>query len=389
MKVAYIQVSSNAEYGSSRALKTMLSGLMQQGIEPLVVLPDAGELMNDMQAMGVKCAVVPFRRSIYPTLRKLSDYILYLPHIIYWAAVNALAVRRLAKILRSEHIELVHTNVSVVDIGFRAAQRCGISHVYHIREYAPLIGMHFFPSRSCFERQLNTSPRSYAITITRDIASYYHLEQSPRCSVIYDGIRQRRTSLPPRHVQDYVLFAGRIEYIKGLDIVLQAYAICRERGQKLLPLRVAGRVQHEDYYAELTEFIAKHDLSDAVTFLGERTDIEDLMSEARALVVSSRNEGFGLCMPEAMFVGCPVIAHDTAGTHEQLQNGLAATGQDIAMPFTTVEQLADLLAEVSSEEPEHYQPMATRAFSVVNDLYTTEATTAGVLQLYQRICDAS
>ena len=143
---------------------------------------------------------------------------------------------------------------------------------------------------------------------------------------------------------------------------------------------MAGRVGEKDYMTRIQTFVLEHHLTDWVHFLGERSDMELLMRGACALVVPSRYEGFGLCMPEAMFCGCPVIAHDTAGTHEQLENGLQLTGQEIASRFRTPEQLAQCLKEVfiAGANPD----MIQRAFNVVNQLYSSESHVAQVHQFY-------
>ena len=109
------------------------------------------------------------------------------------------------------------------------------------------------------------------------------------------------------------------------------------------------------------------------------------MADARALIVPSRHEGFGLCMPEAMFNRCLVIAHDTAGTKEQLDNGVQLSGHEIDLRFSSVVQLAQHLLDVSSATPDTYKEMTQRSFLVVNQLYNTEATSNKTLQFYNEI----
>ena len=66
------------------------------------------------------------------------------------------------------------------------------------------------------------------------------------------------------------------------------------------------------------------------------------MRQAKAIIIPSHNEGFGRCMPEAMFNGCLCIGHDTGGTKEQMDNGTEATGEDIALRYQTEDQLTDI-----------------------------------------------
>ena len=385
MRIAYVHVSSSANDGSSKALVVMLKGLMQKGVQPLVVLPATGDLYQQMLSIGVPCFVTPYRMNIYPKLKSFTDCLLFLPRIIVHQYLNTKAVFRLYHKFKDERIDVVHTNVGVLDVGFRAAKKLHIPHFFHIREYADLdFGMHYFPFKCLFRNRLSHKD-CYSICITRDIQQYHGQAASSHSRVIYDAICPPRFNFPEVHFGNYFLFAGRVQYTKGLDVLLQAYVLCRKRNVPVLPLWVAGSLSDENYVAQIQRFIDNHALSEDVTLLGNRVDIEKLMAEARALVVPSRYEGFGLCMPEAMFNATLVIAHDTAGTHEQLENGLREAGQEIAMRFQTIEQLASILELVSAASREDYIPMIQRAFSVVNSLYTTESNTRQIYQFYQEI----
>ena len=385
MKVGYVLNSPKALGGASKAFKSMLNGLRQRGVSPIIILPGRGQMYDELCSMGITCFITNFRPNIYPKWLSLKEKALFLPRLMVWRFLNYRARRALLKRLQHEGVALIHTNVGVVDLGFWVSRRLGVPHLYHIREYADRdFGMHYYPRKACFRKQLKAD-NSFSICITRDIQRHHGQTDSPRSRVIYDGIRPTMTTRPAMAWGDYFLFAGRIETTKGLDILLDAYAICQQKGWEVLPLKVAGRISEADYSERIHQFVTKQQLDHQVTFLGERSDINTLFSEARALVVPSRYEGFGLCMPEAMFSCSLVLAHDTAGTHEQLENGLRMTNTDIALRFTTAEQLALLLAEVTRSSAEKYANMVNNAFNVVNQLYTSEAHVSQVYDYYQDI----
>ena len=385
MNVAYILSSAKALGGASKAFKTMLTGLMQKGVQPVVVMPEDGPMCEWCRERDIPFLITTYRFATYPNWKTLKDWLLFVPRLLARQWVNTRSVRFLTRELRQRGVELVHTNVGVVDVGYRVARQLCIPHIYHIREYADLdFGFHYFPSKRRFCSQLS-SPTVYSICITRGIQRHHGLEQSLRSRIIYDGIRSTIATCPPASQGDYFLYAGRIEHTKGLDILLQAYDFCRERGVQLPPLWIAGRVAEPEYMRNQEAFIHEHHMASQMRFLGERSDIETLMRTARALIVPSRHEGFGLCMPEAMFCGCPVLAYDTAGTHEQLENGLQMTGEEIAYRFTSPEQLADRMEHLMGTAPDVLSAMTTRAFNVVNQLYTSEAHGDKVFRFYQDI----
>ena len=136
--------------------------------------------------------------------------------------------------------------------------------------------------------------------------------------------------------------------------------------------------------AELNQFIEKYHISNLVTFLGDRKDIEFLMQEATAIVIPSRFEAFGRCMAEAMFNGCLVIGKNTGGTKEQMENGINLEGKEIALRYETTEDLTQLLAEITSNIKD-YRDYTLRAFHTVNQLYSSEANTQQVFDFYNYI----
>ncbi|MEN3010400.1 MAG: glycosyltransferase [Candidatus Bipolaricaulaceae bacterium] len=111
------------------------------------------------------------------------------------------------------------------------------------------------------------------------------------------------------------LAVGRLEPQKDYHTLLRAFAHLGERGQVLLIVG-EGRLRHE-----LEELADALGLSDRVRFLGRRQDIPALMNAADAFVLSSAWEGFGLVIAEAMACGLPIVATDSGGPCEILDEG--------------------------------------------------------------------
>ena len=381
-KIVYVLSSARALGGASKSFLMMLEGVARLGVEPIVVVPDDGPICKPLQEMNIGYIVVHYRFATYPEKRTLKDLLLFLPRFLVRQVMNIWAVYSLFRQLKGTGIALVHTNVSVVDIGFRLSRKLGVPHVYHIREYADIdFDLHYYPSKQHFRRALVAND-SYSICITRDIQQYHGQADNPNSRVIYNGICSEVSEFPHHETGDYMLYAGRVEYTKGLDLLLKAYVLCKERGDYLLPLYVAGRIADAQYMHDIESYIHQNKLSDSIVFLGERTDMDSLLSQTHFLVVTSRSEAFGRCMPEAMFHGCLVIANDTAGTKEQLDNGLRMTGEEIALRFHSVIELADCLHEVDVKPLSYFTPMRQRAFDVVNSIYTAEENARQVYRFY-------
>ena len=384
MKVAFVLNSTTRLGGATKAFLTLMRGLREKGVACCVVVPDAAGVCEDLRAEGVTTLILPYRASVYPPMRTLSEKFLFLPRLVWQQWLSYRAVPRLSRWLQQQHVDIVHTNVGVIRIGFDAARRLGIPHVYHIREYASLIGFHYFPSRSSFLSQLSCG-RSYSICITRDIQRHYQQTDNPRSRVVYDAACPHRDQLTEVPDGGYFLCAGRVEPTKGVDLLLEAYASYAHHTDTPLPLLMAGNTNRPDYLRRIKQLVADQGVDWLVSFLGPRKDIEQLMRQARALIVASEHEGFGLCMAEAMSVGCLVIGRDTTGSREQMDNGVRLTGEEIALRFGTEAQLADRLQEVTCRPATDFLPMRRRAFHTVNACYIPQVSVAAVFNLYQEI----
>ncbi|ASR38940.1 glycosyl transferase [Prauserella marina] len=147
-----------------------------------------------------------------------------------------------------------------------------------------------------------------------------------------DSVRER-LSLPGR----YLLFAGAAGPRKGLDWLAKAHSA----DPGLPPIVFAGpgrfptseRARHIGYLSDL--------------------DLQRVVAGAAALVLPSRDEGFGLPVLEAMACDVPVVCTDVPALRE-VSGGLASL-----VPYNDVEALTAALAAAVSE-PNAASASATR-----------------------------
>lgn len=385
MKVAFILNSTIVTGGASKSFLSMLTGLMNIGVTPIVILPDNDGLYNKLKELGVKTHVLTYREGTYPPFENtIVDGLLFIPRLLGRIYVNWRSAYKLKKIFKEEKPYIVHTNVSVINIGFKAARKLGIPHIYHIREYGDMdFNRHYFPFHGYFAKQLDMQ-KSYSICITRDIQRHHRQEGKPTSRVIYNGIMSRRDTLPS-NVGKYFLFMGRIEPAKGLDFLLKAYKEYSVNTATPLPLYIAGVAHDNNYEKYINRCIEEAKIKKNIIFLGEIQEVEPVIHNAKAIIIPSCFEGFGRVMPEAMFHGCLAIGRNTGGTKEQMDNGKDLTGKEIALSFTTVEQLAEHLLSVSKNPAKDFVPIRERAFQTVNALYTIEAQVENVYKFYKDI----
>lgn len=103
-----------------------------------------------------------------------------------------------------------------------------------------------------------------------------------------------------------VLAAGRLTYQKGFDLLLESWV----EVNKIMPnwkLKIVG--EGEDRY-ELSKFIEKYELADSVELIGNTNNISKYYKQAEIFCLSSRFEGFGMVLIEALAFGLPVVSFD-------------------------------------------------------------------------------
>ena len=115
---------------------------------------------------------------------------------------------------------------------------------------------------------------------------------------------------------DYFLFVGTIEPRKNLATILAAYARYVRLGNQPIPLKICGGKGWG--LGELETLIEKYCLDGLVEVLGyvADADLPELYLNARALLIPSLYEGFGLPIVEAFSQGTPVITSNRGAMAE-------------------------------------------------------------------------
>ena len=155
-----------------------------------------------------------------------------------------------------------------------------------------------------------------------------------------------RIGLPPDH--HMVLFVGRIQPIKGVDMLIRAIALVLERRPALrdqISLSIVGGADDttpDSEMVRLKALRAELGIEDLVLFLGSRDQdtLVDYYTAASVVVVPSFYESFGMVALEAMACGTPVIASDVGGLSLNIADGfngyLVASGdvEELAYKIT-------------------------------------------------------
>lgn len=154
-----------------------------------------------------------------------------------------------------------------------------------------------------------------------------------------------------------VIAVGRYVYQKGFDLLLQSWAIVERKCQDWI-LTIIGQGERLQYEALVDEL--KIDRS-RCKLLGPTERIQEEYMSSSFLVMSSRFEGFGMVLVEAMANGLPVISFDCpCGPKDIIQNHI----DGLLVENGNIERLAEAIIWMI-QHPEERQKMANKAFENV------------------------
>jgi glycosyltransferase involved in cell wall biosynthesis len=172
-----------------------------------------------------------------------------------------------------------------------------------------------------------------------------------------------------------ILFVGRVSKHKGLDVLIRALKIIRDRGLDV-NVTIAGRQAPNDHTTrQINRLAINLGIDEHVSWLGNLTAItlQSAYSTADLLVLPSRHEGFGLPAIEAMWFGLPVIVSNAGALPEVVKNG--------ALVFETddYEDLADKI--IMLHDDLELRNRTLEAARSVRELYTFEKFSESVREV--------
>lgn len=182
---------------------------------------------------------------------------------------------------------------------------------------------------------------------------------------------------PGRYVREgryKIGFCGRIVEEKGIDVLIRAFGLLRQKGVDA-ELLIAGdyeNVAGGSIYPKLARYIKQHKIAH-VRFLGclPEEELGAFYSSLDVFVLPSVNalEAFGLVQVEAMMCGTPVVASDLYGVRTIVQK----TGMGLISRAGDEKHLAECIQKVLTDR-EHFVKDA----SVISAQFSTKAVISSI-----------
>lgn len=251
-------------------------------------------------------------------------------------ADNLKALRKLCEIIKKERISVIHCHNPVGGVlGRLAPLFCKditpyvlyTAHGFHFYRGAPLLNwLLFFPAEAMLSHLTDC-----LITINEED---YQRALRMRLKKGGSAVRIPGVGIPDRKFADmegrreelrrkngipkecfYILTAGELNQNKNQQVLLRAVALL---GQKKVHLGICGEGLYREHLKQMAEALG---ITKQVSFLGYRSDLQELLAAADVFVFPSIREGFAVAPLEALAAGIPLITSDRRDSREYIKHG--------------------------------------------------------------------
>jgi glycosyltransferase involved in cell wall biosynthesis len=171
--------------------------------------------------------------------------------------------------------------------------------------------------------------------------------------IVHCGIDLSKFEFIPRQLPSSrpinIIVVARLEWVKGIDILINALNILKEKGFHYQCRIIGDGTEH----AKLTKQIHQLNLQNSVHLHGSfpHPDVIRALNQSDLFILPSRMEGIPVSVMEAIASGLPVITTKISGLGEIISSGI--TG--LLVPPENPEAIADSVLQLMQNSDLYYQ----------------------------------
>lgn len=322
--------------GTERVCSMIANGLSEAGHE--IVLACIGPSDKPFFPLNENIKIVSLLNPIHLKLDNIPKSLYKVTNKFYR---NPSIVYNLRKLLKKEHVDIV-ISVDTICVQFTLPAILGLK-VKHIGwehfNFNPSLGI----SRRLITRNLAARYCDSVVTLTKRDKEYWLKNTRHKSQVINIA---NPCPFPVQERLDgnkkIVLAVGRLHSQKGFDLLLESWL----QVTRVMPewkLKIVGEGKER---AKLTQFIEENKMTESVQLVGMVDDVDTYYMQAEIFCLSSRTEGFGMVLTEALAFGLPIVSFDCGPGPAEVLEG---TGS-ILVPKNDVDQLALSLISLMKDD---------------------------------------
>jgi glycosyltransferase involved in cell wall biosynthesis len=343
VRVLYLNPFSQEVSGPDESLLTLLSRLIPSGVEAHVAIPKTGPQQKRYEALGARTHILPMT-----ILRRDASF----AELVRLTVSVTGSIPRLVQLCHRIRPDIIHSNMEVVVDGLVTARFLGLPHILHYR------GNVLDEPKIVFDllTRFWTTLSQQVICISRATASLFESRGlAAKVQVMYNPIDLELFAAAHRRLDVraqlgaspdtwLVGMVARLHPRKDLETFLRAAALVvgRVETARFVVVGAAAGAEEEIYADHLRKLARDLALEGHLTWAGARRDIPEVMKALDVFVLTSRHEGFGRVVAEAMAAGRPVVVTDEGALPELIDGGHYGLSARPGVPESFAERLCEL-----------------------------------------------
>lgn len=318
------------------------------------MIPEFGEIIPELHKRKIIYKIIHYESSIYPMNGKKNYRYLY--HNLY-------GIRQLIILVKKWHINIIHTNTIITDIGAIVSLFTNSKHIWHIRE---MIDLHYkmyfiYPRLQNFLLKKSDT----IICISQSVKNHYMvLSHCNNVIVIYNGINEKNYLIDRKQAFQnniyQIILCGLLSKGKRQIDAIYAMHILVCKGYQNFRLTIVGNSQG-NYIDLLKNKIKQFHLENFINIVSFQNDLYHLRSQADIALICSYAEAFGRVTVESMLAELLVIGADSGATSELLGNN----ERGYLYPLGNPNKLAQTLIQIINQR-ENNQKIIAKAKKYAN-----------------------
>lgn len=253
----------------------------------------------------------------------------------------------------------------------------GIAPDYALK-YNPLVGLLFEKIWCHFVKDCSS-----VVTLTKELATYYN-ERLKKCEVsfIYNGIEippqqedvpesEKTQILQIKKTHKVIGVSARLIFRKGIDQIIKALSHSKE-----FALIILGDGEKRE---ELELLAKKMEVNDRCLFLGYKKNAISYFKYFDVYAMTSRSEGFGLCVIEAASQKVPIVCSDLSVYREIFDDEV------IRFELENIQSLVQAFDKAIKNK----SILSEKVYKKYEKHFTAEIMGSNYLNVYKKISKAS
>lgn len=366
--------------GASHSLLGLLKYIIEDGrYNPIVVLSKKGDIENELKKLNVSYYIIK-QHEMWTLPQKHRMTMFERIKDIIRPIFCKIDVIKISFFLQKNNIKIVHINMLTCGMLARAAIKCKIPVIWHIREFVEEdLQCRFVNPKSKFELFNNATK---LIAVSKTIKEKWKKFIKKEIVVIYNGIDIESEVEPTKHIGDMfkICIVGRICDGKNQMELVEAVSLLPKEMINKCKVFIWGNIEDEAYWEKIQSYIKVNKMENTVSYEGFSSNIREKLIEYDCMCICARQEAFGRTTIEGMMAGCLVIGANSGGTSELIEDNVTGF---LYSPGNT-QELSRILLKCMRDNL-LTSIIQKRAWKYAFENYTAKRNTTKVLELFDSL----